>query len=695
MSKWAATYARHRWRVHPLKSGSKEPHIQDWPQKASCDPAQITAWWTAYPSANIGLSLDGLACIDVDSRNGGLESLAALEKEHGPLDSHARARTGGDGWHYLFQSVEGVSTAGNFKPGLDFLTGSNHFIVVEPSLHPSGNRYKWSDNINPLTTHRNDIGLVVPPAWILEAAKSKKLKIAAKGKKTFALPDTIPEGQRQMILTSAAGKMRRASFSQGEILAALEKMNEERCTPKLLDRELRSIAQSIGSKEPAPVDEDAGLTKALASAITASDHFARDAGGMLYAWQDGVYRPTGQRIIERRVKALIEEWKMAKLWTPELAARVEAWISVDAPELWERPPLDVLNCANGLLNVNNRVLAPFSPSHLSAVQIPVSYDASAQCPGIDKFIGDVFPSDAQHLSAEITAWLMLPSTDIQKAVLLLGEGSNGKSVWLNLLLNFLGRENVSALSLHKIEADKFCASRLVGKLANFGTDLPTAELASTSMLKALTGGDVITAERKYEASFEFRPFVRLIFSANSAPRSGDSTHGFFRRWLVIPFEKTFDETDPQTIPRAVLDSRLSQPAELSGLLNRALEALPAIRKGRFTESDCTRAALDEFRRTTDPLAVWLDQDTVERPDAMIPKDKLRSSYGQVCQDAGRPIMGEVQFSAALKRLRPKVEPAKRTVDGKRFTPVYLGLGFVTHDAVPGLFLTRPQDRCAG
>jgi hypothetical protein len=66
MSKWAATYARHRWRVHPLKSGSKEPHIQDWPQKASCDPAQITAWWTAYPSANIGLSLDGLACIDVD-----------------------------------------------------------------------------------------------------------------------------------------------------------------------------------------------------------------------------------------------------------------------------------------------------------------------------------------------------------------------------------------------------------------------------------------------------------------------------------------------------------------------------------------------------------------------------------------------------------------------------------------------------
>jgi phage/plasmid-associated DNA primase len=147
---------------------------------------------------------------------------------------------------------------------------------------------------------------------------------------------------------------------------------------------------------------------------------------------------------------------------------------------------------------------------------------------------------------------------------------------------------------------------------------------------------------------------------------------------VIPFTKTFDETDPNTIPPEILNARLSQPSELSGLLNKALDALPTIRKGRFTETASTRAALDEFRRTTDPLAVWLDQHTTERGDAMIPKDKLRSAYGQVCQEAGRPIMGEVQFTAALKRLRPKVEVTKRRVDGKP-TPVFIGLGFVIQD----------------
>ena len=501
-------------------------------------------------------------------------------------------------------------------------------------------------------------------------------------KKGFTLPAEIAEGRRETVLTSAAGKMRRASFSPDEILAALRQMNQERCKPPLADADVERIAKSIGKKQPAPMDEDAGLTKALATAITATDSFARDMGSLLYHWEGGVYRPTGQRFVERRVKELCEAWEKTKTWCPELATRVCEWLLVDAPELWECPPLDTLNCRNGLLDIPTRNLRNHSPEHLSPVQVAVSFDPVAQCPDIEHFIRGVFPDDTQYLPFEVAAWLMLPDTSIQKAILTLGEGANGKSVWLNLMLNFLGRENVSTLSLHRIEADKFAASRLVGKLCNIGTDLPTVALASTSMFKALTGGDTITAERKFESSFEFRPFARLLFSANSAPRSDDATHGFFRRWLVIPFNRTFDETDPDTVPRAVLDARLSQPGELSGLLNKALDALAAIRQGRFTESASTRAALEEFRRTTDPLAVWLDQNTVERPDAMVPKDKMRSMYGQACQDAGRPIMPDTQFTAALKRLRPKVQPAQRRVDGKP-TRVFLGLGFLTLDPAPG------------
>src|SRR5262249_44392143 len=152
-----------------------------------------------------------------------------------------------------------------------------------------------------------------------------------------------------------------------------------------------------------------------------------------------------------------------KSWTPELATRVCEWLRVDAPELWERPPLDTLNVRNGLLDIATRVLRPHSPDHLSAVQIAATYIPDARCPAIEQFTADVFPNDTRPLPYEMAAWLMLPDTSIQKAVLLLGDGANGKSVWLNLVITFLGPENVSTLSLHRLEADKFSVARLVGK----------------------------------------------------------------------------------------------------------------------------------------------------------------------------------------------------------------------------------------
>jgi P4 family phage/plasmid primase-like protien len=696
---YAAAYTRGGWRVFPLhtplSSGcscgtadcskiGKHPRIADWQHAASSDPATVAAWWEQFPEANIGFLLDGMAVLDVDPRHGGFESLLALEEKYSRLERIARQESGSGGAHFLMAPGElKAPIARGFRPGLDLLTGTGCYIVVEPSRHASGGHYQWADKPHPLLTDRDSTVFPQLPRWLLDVAAVPTV-VPNGGRKGFAIPDEIGEGRRDTTLASAAGKMRRAGFSPAEILAALRQMNQERCKPPMAQTDVERIAASIGKKQPA-ADEGGGLTNDLASAILAADSFARDQGTLLYRFEKGVYRPTAKRFIETRVKSLCVDREKTKSWNPELPARVEQWIRADAPELWERPPLDTLNCRNGLLDVESRTLRPHSPGFLSAIQIAAAFDPGAECPHIDRFIGEVFPDDCQHLSFEVAAWLMLPETSLQKAVLLLGSGANGKSAWLSLILSFLGRENVSALSLHRLEADKFTAARLVGKLVNIGSDLPSAALTGTSMFKALTGGDIVTAERKFEQSFEFTPFSRLLFSANSAPRAEDSTHGFFRRWLVVPFGRTFDESDPDTVPRAVLDAQLSEPGELSGLLNKALDALPAIRKGRFTESASTRAALADFRATTDPLAAFLDKWTVERPDGMVLKDVLRRAYGQVCQDSGRPLLMDVQFTAALQRLRPGVEAAKRTIDGKK-TQVYLGLGMVTAQEHPsGLF----------
>ena len=451
-------------------------------------------------------------------------------------------------------------------------------------------------------------------------------------------------------------------------------------TAERQSRTLAAIADALAKKtEAANSNTDAkvesstgqGLIKWLADSIQSQFHFARDEGGKLYVFEDGVYKASGEKVIRKAVKRVLEHYSLAPRWTSYKAEEVVKYIAVDLPDLWPQPPLDVLNVGNGLLDIKTRVLRPHEPTFFSPVQLPVNFDPAATCPAWDKFVAETFPEETQAVAWQILAWLMLPYVAIQKAVLLLGEGANGKSTYLTGATAFIGKNNIAAVSLQKLEADKFAAARLVGKLANICPDLPSEHLSGTSVFKSLVGGDVMLGERKYADSFEFSAFARLVFSANHPPRSADASHAFFRRWVVVPFNRTFDPA--QQIPRNVLDARLSNPKELSGVLNKALEALPGLYANGFIESLAMRDAWHEFRETTDPLAVWLDRHVIEGPDLLIPKADLLLAYNGNARRNQTPTATPNAFGRAFKRLRPKIDEAQRTVAGN-FVRCWLGIG---------------------
>lgn len=267
----------------------------------------------------------------------------------------------------------------------------------------------------------------------------------------------------------------------------------------------------------------------LAAAILDTDHFAQDAGGRLYVYRDGHYGPHGVRYVLARVKALLASWNESDKWSSYKGSEVVEYLRVDAPFLWERPPVERINLLNGLLDLATGELRPHSPQWLSSIQIPLTYDPHATCPAWDQFVNETFPEGARALAYELAADLLTPDRSEQVAILLTGEGGNGKSAFLAALTAVVGRHNIASLSLQKIEADKFAAARLVGKLANICPDLPSTHLTGTSVFKAITGGDTITAERKYSDSFDFTPSARLLFSANRPPHSGDDSEAFFQR----------------------------------------------------------------------------------------------------------------------------------------------------------------------
>ncbi len=415
-----------------------------------------------------------------------------------------------------------------------------------------------------------------------------------------------------------------------------------------------------------------GLIKEVADRIEKTDHFAQDEAGNVYRYNAGVYKSRGSEFIKRSVKRVLDELDLMRDWSTRLAESVVEFIRVDSPELWKEPA-DVANVANGLLRLSDRTLLPHTPKHLSATQLPVKYDPDATCPATDEFDSQVFPDDAVILSHEIAACLINPQLKIQKALLFIGEGGNGKSRKLNQYKAFIGSPSCAAVSLHDLEANRFAAARLFGKLANICPDLPSKHLSGTSRFKAITGGDEITAEFKFKTSFEFKCHAKLIFSANHPPRSDDASEAFFDRWLVVPFAGRFRGT-AQEIPEAQLDAKLTAPEELSGLLNHALAVMDRLASSaRFSEPGSIQQAHREFYAATDPFAVWLDQFTVDDPDAVASQELLRSSYGAECERRGMARMTKSAFGLAFSRLRPLTSRKQRTLNG-RVQWCYVGIG---------------------
>ncbi|MEQ1844877.1 MAG: phage/plasmid primase, P4 family [Nitrospira sp.] len=416
-----------------------------------------------------------------------------------------------------------------------------------------------------------------------------------------------------------------------------------------------------------------GLTRELADAILRTEHFCKDSGERLSVFVGGVYRPDGKQTISRLVKQLLNASGYSDRWTRRREQEVLAYLTVDAPILWDCPPLDTLNLQNGLLDIRSRTLTPHSPDHRSPIQLPLIYDPAATCHEWDAFIGEVFSEDCHTLAYEIVAWLLCPATSIQKAFLLRGDGENGKSTYLSAVTAALGAENVSGLSLQKLETDRFSTWRLLGKLANICPDLPSDHLTSTSIFKALVGGDRLLGEYKFGDSFEFLPFARLLFSANHFPQSKDSSYAFFRRWIVIPFDRIITEDQKRAKPDIL--ARLTSPAELSGLLNRSLLVLPELRsRGGFVQTETTTVARAEFQEATDPLAVWLDRYTVLDPNGIVTKTDLSLMYSAESEKVGRPVVPARTLYAAIKRLRPVLQETMRRVNGNP-RDVFVGLSF--------------------
>ena len=210
----------------------------------------------------------------------------------------------------------------------------------------------------------------------------------------------------------------------------------------------------------------------------------------------------------------------------------------DAVEPKKQASANLINFKNGILNLDTMELVPHNKDTIIINQIPHNYNPAAYDETMDKTLNKLTCYDLGLRTAilEMIGFTMYRRNELRKAFVLLGDRANGKSTLIKCIQNMLGENNYSSLDLKEVN-ERFKTASLFCKCANIGDDISDEFIPDISTFKKLVTGDKISAEFKGKDPFEFEPYAKFIFSANSLPRVKDSTGAVISRLILIPFNQ--------------------------------------------------------------------------------------------------------------------------------------------------------------
>lgn len=301
-----------------------------------------------------------------------------------------------------------------------------------------------------------------------------------------------------------------------------------------------------------------------------------------------------------------------------------------------------------------------------AVPADIESIASSLCPRTLEIFREWVGGSWETLF-EIIGYTFIPDYPLQKAFMLVGEGSNGKTTYLNLIKAILGRDNVVHIPIQELVEDKFAVSNLYRKLANIFPDLPDRPLKYSGIFKALVGGDYICGQRKFiQRPLCFKNYAKLIFSANELPPVTDRTYAFWRRWVIVEFPNQFP-ADPSFFERNF--SR----REIEGIIIASLYAVRnVLHRGKFSSGEDIEGIKEKWFVLSNNIYAFmkemLDAGYIVRDSgSYIKVDDLYTIYTTWCSENDETPKSKKMFTQELERLFG----IKR--DRKQGSRVYLGL----------------------
>jgi putative DNA primase/helicase len=250
---------------------------------------------------------------------------------------------------------------------------------------------------------------------------------------------------------------------------------------------------------------------------------------------------------------------------------------------------------------------------------------------------------------------------------LYGAGRNGKSVAVETLAELLGDYHSAtrseSLSITRGGGIPNDIAALAGARLVTVSETPEGARLNESLVKDLTGGDLMSARFLRHEFFKFRPKFKLWIRGNHKPQIRGTDDGIWRRICLIPFTVQ--------IPEQEVDPKLAEKliTELPGILNWAVKGCLAWQEQGLNAPDLIKNAVREYRSEMDILGEFFSECCVVDPSLSCSAKELHREYKRWCEDYGHKVIEQHRFGRALReRGFEKTKPK---------TVIWHGIGLVS------------------
>ncbi|MCK5111079.1 MAG: toprim domain-containing protein [Arcobacteraceae bacterium] len=334
-------------------------------------------------------------------------------------------------------------------------------------------------------------------------------------------------------------------------------------------------------------------------------------------------------------------------------------VSLDEIKHYSQKGKRVINFTNGTLFITSKGKVTFKNIHdkkdACTNILKFEYDTKAVCPKWTKFLNRNIPNkDDQATLMEFIGYCFLPAHNYEAFLYLYGaDGANGKSVIIDTIKEFFGKDNTSALDLQNLKGHEL--EGLTNKLVNVGSELDTKNLRDGQMnvLKKLTSTkDDLQIDPKHTKGFlltsENQP--KMISAGNGELNPSTLDGGVLRRALQINCDIVIEDDEKV---RALSD-RFED--EMNGILNLALQSLGnLIRNGKFTKSEKLKETIENYKDQANPIRRYINDCLELDEEVIIPKDFLYAHYKEYMKEKGSMPLSQPKFFNKIYTQLKKVQ----------------------------------------